>query len=367
MRTQGLATTESTAGYARRFETKTATGHFRIAGGLTCSSIGLGTYLGAGDDDTDERYSAAARDAIALGCNVIDTAVNYRHQRSERAVGRALAEAFADGLARESVVVSTKGGFIPFDGAPPADRAGWLEETYFRTAVISASEVVADCHCISPPFIRNMIEISLRNLRLASVDIYYLHNPETQLAEVDRGKFIKRMRAVIEALEAAADEGKIGVYGTATWNGYRQPAGAPDHLSLAELVAAARDVAGDGHRFRALQLPLNLAMPEALVRRNQIVEGEPLTILEAASRLGMNVVVSGSLYQGQLASGLPSDLKDALPGLKTDAQRALQFSRSAPGVTTALVGMRSQQHVEENLALAAVPPAPAEAFRLLLD
>ena len=41
---------------------------------------------------------------------------------------------------------------------------------------------------------------------------------------------------------------------------------------------------------------------------------------------------------------------------KGDAQRALQFTRSTPGIAVALVGMSQVRHVEENLALAAVPP-----------
>jgi aryl-alcohol dehydrogenase-like predicted oxidoreductase len=42
--------------------------------------------------------------------------------------------------------------------------------------------------------------------------------------------------------------------------------------------------------------------------------------------------------------------------LQTDAQRALQFARSAPGITCALVGMKTPAHVEENAALARVDP-----------
>ena len=90
-----------------------------------------------------------------------------------------------------------------------------------------------------------------------------------------------------------------------------------------------------------------------------------MTLLQAASRLGMIVMSSGSILQGQLASGLPPSVAEVFRGLDSDAQRALQFARSAPGVTTALVGMKSAPHVEENLALARRPPAPAEAVTKL--
>jgi aryl-alcohol dehydrogenase-like predicted oxidoreductase len=51
-------------------------------------------------------------------------------------------------------------------------------------------------------------------------------------------------------------------------------------------------------------------------------------------------------------------MAEAFPGLSTSAQRALQFARSTPGVTTALVGMGRREHVAENLDVARVEPAP---------
>ncbi len=43
-------------------------------------------------------------------------------------------------------------------------------------------------------------------------------------------------------------------------------------------------------------------------------------------------------------------------------QRAVQFVRSTPGMTVALIGMRQTAHVEENLAVAKTPPTPAEDY-----
>ena len=68
--------------------------------------------------------------------------------------------------------------------------------------------------------------------------------------------------------------------------------------------------------------------------------------------------------QSRLATGLPEHVQQKL-GLQTDAQRAIQFSRSTPGMTISLVGMSKPVHVAENLALAAVPPTePADYFNL---
>jgi aryl-alcohol dehydrogenase-like predicted oxidoreductase len=174
------------------------------------------------------------------------------------------------------------------------------------------------------------------------------------------------VRAAFEALETAVAAGRVGAYGTATWNGYRVPPGSPGALSLEELVSLAREVAGAGHHFRFVQLPLNIAMTEAYGHATQTVAGGPASLLDAAGHFDVAVVTSASILQGRLARGLPASLGESFPGLTSDAQRALQFTRSAPGVTTALVGMSRVEHVRENLALVAAPPAP-QAFASLFQ
>src|SRR6266446_2360058 len=87
---KGSATSEGTAAYRAAQGAGTANGHFREWRGLSISSLGIGTYLGPDDDTTDTLYEAAVERAIVSGINVVDSAINYRGQRSERAVGRAL-------------------------------------------------------------------------------------------------------------------------------------------------------------------------------------------------------------------------------------------------------------------------------------
>src|SRR5512145_1595102 len=110
----GHATPEGTARFVARFADLPA-GHFReFPGGVRLSTLGLGTYLGSDDDAIDALYERAAARALARGVNVVDSAINYRHQRSERALGAAIAGLVARGaLARDEVFVATKGGFIP--------------------------------------------------------------------------------------------------------------------------------------------------------------------------------------------------------------------------------------------------------------
>ena len=363
---KGFATAEGTAEYRRRLADRTAAGHFRDLDGCLASTVGIGTYLGGEDAETDARYRDAVGRALERGVNVVDTAVNYRHQRSERAIGQAIAALVAAGsLRRDEVIVATKGGFIPFDGGVPRDPNQYRTETYIRPGVLEPSDVVAGCHCMTPRYLMDQLDRSRANLGLDTLDVYYVHNPEMQLGEIDRAEFMNRIRAAFAALEGAVAAGKIRRYGSATWNGYRQPATAPDHLPLADLVRAAKDVGGDNHHFKVIQLPYNLAMTEAFTRANQQVNNEAVSALEAAERLGIYVMASASVHQGQLTRNLPPVLSELLSGLTTDAQRALQFVRSTPGIGTALCGMKGVAHVDENALVASVPPVPWAQFQRL--
>lgn len=363
----GWATEEGTANYRKRFQGKNASDHYRQHHELWLSSIGIGTYLGDHDAATDELYQQAVARTVELGGNVIDCAINYRFQRSERSIGAALKELATKGIGRSEIVIATKGGFLPFDGSPPKDIRSYFDETFVKPGIANFSDVVAGCHCMTPSYLLNQLDCSLKNLDIERIDIYYVHNPETQLAEASRGEFNNRLLKAFETLEGAASAGKIRLYGTATWNGYRNDAGAKDYLSLAEVVEIAKKAGGEKHHFKVIQLPLNLAMPEALTKRNQEVDGEKLSTLEAAQRLGIAVTCSASILQGQLSRDLPPRIGEVFGGFETDGQRSLQFVRSTPGVAVALVGMKRVPHVEENLEVAQVPPAPWEQYSKIFN
>jgi len=361
-----FATSDGTKKYTARFAGRTAASHFREQQGLQLSSLGIGTYLGEPDARTDEAYTAAIVAAVESGANVIDSAINYRFQRSERSVGAALAELARRGYTREELLVCTKGGFLTPDGDMPADAGEYFNHEYVETGLLQEGDVAAGCHSITPKFIADQLERSRRNLGLETVDVYYLHNPETQLGEVPREMFNQRVRAAFEFLESAVAAAKIHFYGMATWNAFRQTENARDFLSLAAMESLARDVAGASHHFRFVQLPCNLGMTEALTRANQALDGRSVPMVEAANRLGITLIASAALLQGQLSRGLPPFVSNAL-GMKTDAERALQFVRSTPGIATALIGMSRVEHVRANLSMAGVAPASQEQFSNLFQ
>jgi len=359
------ATKEGTSRYAAKFP-KAAKGHFRDAHRLNMSSLGMGTYLGQPDAKTDESYTAAAVTAAESGINVFDAAINYRFQHSERSIGAALKQLAERGYSRDEFVLCTKGGFLTPDGAMPPDPNDYFFREYIQPGVFTAKDLVGGGHCMTPKFLKNQIGRSLKNLGVSCIDIYYLHNPETQLSEIPKGDFLERVREAFTFLESAVEAGEISYYGMATWNGFRQEAGASDSLQLAEIAQIAQEIAGGLHHFRFVQLPFNLGMTEALTLGNQPIGKSKRTVMEAASDLDISLIASASLLQGQVAKNLPSFVADAL-GLANDAERALQFVRSSPGITTALVGMSRPAHVQANTKLVDVPPATEEQFTQLFS
>jgi aryl-alcohol dehydrogenase-like predicted oxidoreductase len=366
-RKTGSATADGTLRYAARFQGRAAAGHFReIRGGLVLSSIGIGTYLGEPDDTTDLAYTAAIVAAIENGINVVDAAINYRFQRSERAVGAALKQLFLKGYSRDEIVVCTKAGFLTPDGDMPADPNSYFGREFLERGIFSADDVAAGCHCMAPGYLSDQLERSRRNLGLMTIDVFYLHNPETQLSEVSPEVFRSRIREAFLFLESAVASKAIRAYGMATWNSFRDDPKAPGYISLKEMADIAKDVAGDDHHFRFVQLPFNIAMPEALTRPNQLIDGKLVPMVQAARSLGIALVTSAALLQGQLTKNLPPFIAAAL-GRTENSSLALQFARSVPGLTTALVGMSRVQHVKSNAELVGVEPASREQFLKLFE
>lgn len=332
----GHATLEGTSRFADIFGAGSVA-FYRRTQGLLLSTMGVGTYRGAANPHTDSTYIAAVHGALRAGVNVIDTSLNYRNQRSERSVAAAIRLFTKENNGeRPGILISTKGGFI-VSGAITKDT-------------LRSDDVVAGKHSIAPSFLADQLERSRRNLGLETIDVYYVHNPEVQLESIAEPEFIRRISAAFAKLEEAVDENRIRWYGTATWDGYRS-----GRLSLPNLVKAAHQVAGDDHHFRFIQLPLNLGTSIPM-------EKPEASTLEVARNLGMTVMSSASLMQGALSADIPEDLTRITPLLRTDAQCAIQFARSVPGVTSALVGMKSLDHVAENTELRSIPPLTSHEY-----
>lgn len=369
---EGFATAEGTRRYSERFPALLKTKHFRsptnVKGlaGLVFSSIGLGTYLGEPDEAADQRYTQAVEAAVRVGINVFDTAINYRHQRSERSLGTALQQSIQSGdLKRDEVIICSKAGYLSLDGAVPADPRAYFLREYVETGVLKPNEIAGGMHCMSPKYLENQLDRSRRNLGLETIDVYYVHNPESQLGELEHDQFLTRLRLAFSTLEKAVRSGKIRWYGVASWNAFRVPNGEQPFMSLQKCLQTAKDAGGEHHHFRFVQLPFNLGMPEAAGLPTQASQRGPVPPLQFGREHELAMIGSASLYQGQLTHDLPEWLAQKM-GMGTDAERALQFARSAPGILTALVGMGRPAHVFENIKVAKEEPMSSEAFETMI-
>lgn len=289
----------------------------RILGrtGLAVSEIGFGAWAIGGNhfgnsygptDDAESRR--AVRRAYELGCSFFDTADVYGHGHSEELLGDALRDV------RRHVVIATKvgGNFYNRD----------THDTNF-----------------SASYTRFALAQSLRRLRTDYVDLLQLHNPPLSL--------ITRMETY-QVLEDLKREGLIRFYGVSVH---------PPEEGIAAINVTMPDT---------VQIVYNLARREA--------EGE---FFPAARAANLGVIVREPLANGFLAGKYApdsvweqGDIRARMPrpyvaqlaalgqrvrelaakSQLTAAQLSLRFVLEQPVVSAAIVGMKTVQQVEENLA-----------------
>jgi predicted aldo/keto reductase-like oxidoreductase len=191
----------------------------------------------------------------------------------------------------------------------------------------------------------------------------YLHNGiEGQIKDISKEQFLEKLKSVFELYEQKRDEGKIKFYGMATWECFRVMEENPQYLLLEDIVEMAKNIGGQDHGFKFIQLPFNLNYDQALLAKNQSVQNKPVSILESAVTLGIGVFTSVPFMQGRLLSpGVMPEFNDLKPSL-----RALQFLRSSPGVLAPLVGQKLPEHVLENLEIMNIPPISDDDFLALV-
>lgn len=359
-----MATRAGTFDYRDRQDRSFARSYFRRAGDCLVSSVGLGTRPGAPTAAVDDAYREAVGAALDAGANVVLTAPADRHQRSQRAVGRALSETT---VPREAVFLAAGAGRIPFDGDRPEDPAGYVRRTYLDPGLVAPADLAHGSHALAPGFVADQVDRSLRNLGVDRVDAMLVESPEVHLDERPLETVLDRLEDVFTLLERRVERGDVGGYGVAAQDGLRVGRDHGRHLPLPAVVRRARRAADRAGRdrtgLRYLVTPFNaLAAGAFTVAAHEGPAGDQ-SALWFAAEAGLDVLVTAPLAGGELArpGALPAGVAERLEG-ETPAQRALNFARSAPGVATAVAGSRTAAHVRENIAAGEHPPLGAEAF-----
>ncbi|MCZ6645286.1 MAG: aldo/keto reductase [SAR324 cluster bacterium] len=343
----------ATAEDTRRFADETtarqqlSSSAFRPLGrtGLVTSAIGFGAYR---IDAQIENHRAALRQALRRGVNLIDTSSNYNDGRSETLIGEVLAEdsEAAPELRRRTILVS-KVGYVQASNMELAKQAISAGQPYPEMV-----EYNPTCwHCIHPRFLGDQLRLSLERLRVDTLDVYLLHNPEYffldwkkrnpggELAAA-RGAFYDRIGAAFRLLEQRMLEGVIRWYGVSS-NTFGQHPEKSDFISLEKLIAVAGEAAREVHGvdrpsgFAVVQCPLNLYEGGPYLLANQ--RDGAMTFLELARESDLAVLVNRPLNAIR-PGGLVrlADFPVPRPNVEQEIQHALDGLRSEEQACAAL-------------------------------
>ncbi len=314
-------------------------------GGLSLSSIGLGTYLGGEDASTDAGYEAS----VAVGARLRDQRLRHRDQlpRPEERAGHRPRprEGLRRGPRRARRGLRLDQGRLSARRrrrrARRRTRRYW-DDTFSSTGLAPEAEIAQGCHCIAPGYLADQIERSRREPR---------PRDDRPLLPAQRRDAARRGRA--DDLPDAPRGGGPSARGAPRRRADRgvgaRDLGRPARAAGAPRAPVARRQSsssrarsrGEEHHFRGVQLPFNLAMARRWASARRRTARSACRRSSSRATSGLAAFGSASILQGRLAGELPDEIADAFPEARTAAQQALQFSRSAPGMTAALVGVSS--------------------------
>ncbi len=344
----GYATPEGTKKFAER-QNQDSHENYKNVHNLTLSNVGIGTYLGNPDTETDYIVQDAIKKSILGGINVIDSAINYRAQKAERSVGNTISQLIDnDDISREEIFVSTKNGYVTNDGDIKEDLMQYVMREYGKTGIVKEGDISPGYHCMTLPYLNDQLERSLKNLGMDCVDLMYLHNSVEGQTHLPREQFLKNLKDVFEFYEKKRKEGKIRFYGMATWECFRTTPENPLFLQLAEVMDLAVQAGGKEHGFRFIQLPFNLMLDQAYMTKNHNVGGKTVSVLEAAQEFNLGVFTSVPIMQGKLLA------TNAIP----------EFGNFSASVR--LIGHKLESHVKENMDVMKIPPLSELEFNDLV-
>jgi aryl-alcohol dehydrogenase-like predicted oxidoreductase len=355
---KGLATAGATR---RRCEALLPAEAWSLQGPWTVSRLGWGTLPGELKNIVDSKIERALSQVLAGGVNVLDTSPAYRCRRSQAAVGVALGRELARGtLAREEIVVGTHAGWI-HTARMEDDPADVLKDEVLPATGLTATEFAGGVWSLHPAWLRHQLDLASSLAGLESFDLLWLDAPETALRAWPRERWRSHLLEAFRTCEEWVAQGRLGGYGLTSLEGFPADGQGRPTLNLEELWQLARQAAGGDPAWRGLMLPYSLASLDLL---NLNVGERPLATWAKEHNLWLQTILP--LGQGQLAQGLPGFLRQAMPELSA-AQCALQVVRSTAGVGTVVVGMKSREHITENLALLAHPALSQGDWLRLFD
>ncbi|CAH1759551.1 7900_t:CDS:10 [Entrophospora sp. SA101] len=236
---------------------------------------------------TDEESHQALRLSINNGINVIDTSSNFENGESEQVIGKVLKELFSKGSVKpdDLVVISKAGYFQTLDTTTTAS----LDNSFVKINNQSF-------HSMSPKFLYEQLNDSLKRLQLDCLDIFMLNNPERMLQAKNKHYSINRLYDDIlkafDYLDTEVSKGRIKGYGICS-NSMTKTSSI-DHISLPRIYEKMSSI--NKKNFTAIQSndifvftnrPLNAIAPDETIRilvnnKNSLSEREIVNNLETS-------------------------------------------------------------------------------------
>lgn len=260
---------------------------------LTVSHAGFGCYrVSTGVSE----HARALEHALASGINLIDTSANYADGGSEELVGQVIDHLVESGeMRRDSVVVVSKAGYLQGQNYALSQERKRRGEP-FPDLVLYGEGLE---HCIHPEFLQDQLTRSLERLRLQTLDVFLLHNPEYYLGwavknglsnEEAQAEYYRRIENAFRHLETEAAGGRIRWYGISS-NTFPAASSDPQFTCLERVWNIAESISKK-HHLGVVQMPMNLFETGAVLTANQ---PSGATALEFARRQNLGVLINRPL------------------------------------------------------------------------
>ncbi len=303
------------------------------------AKIGLGTHLGSFSIEDSKQYIDAITFAVINGVTAIDTAINYRGMRSEKDVGKAVNALISSGaVKREDITIASKAGLLFGDITSGRNPMKCLHEVLEPKGIRlnDFCEYEGLYQTLNPDFYETALQISLQNLEIDMLDIHYIHLPEITRAKLTETEFDEQIAKLFAWYEEKVKDGKIRFYGLALELCALEPEEEQWYINIEKADCLARELSNGDSHFKYIQIPYNIQYPYAATVQNQSYKGENCSLVEAAHRMGLNVIGSKPLCGGE---GFE----------KATLEEMISFALN--GVDAINVGSRNQEHIQEILDL----------------
>lgn len=322
------ASPSGTRGYFERIKTKGIPVRSGLLGAteLHVSRVGFGGYR---LHEFEPEHREALRDALIGGCNLIDTSSNYTDGSSERLIGEVVSDLIATGqLKREELVIVTKAGYVQGENLADAKSRQSRGQAYPEMV-----EYQPDCwHNISPQYLEMQITKSLERMKISTIDVLLLHNPEYYMkGNGNRDIYYSRIEKAFRHLESEVSKGRIKYYGISS-NTFPEAESRSDFTNLTRVLEIVKTVGKPSH-FAVIQMPFNLfESGAALVPNNS-----QTTVLDLAAKMKIGVLTNrpfNSMHRGRLVrlTSFPThDEVEIKGGMHTVLGRAIELEKKAPG------------------------------------